>query len=112
MDTLDLTQFLGIAGAGALINVLVEAFKRFLRWTQEDTERVAPLLSLALGVLLFVTYTAVNPVVGASLGQGIVQAVVTGIISGGTAAGIYQLGGKEVIRSVAGTPAAIAREGH
>jgi hypothetical protein len=104
MDTLDPTQFLGIAGAGAIITALVEAFKRFLRWTEDDTNRIAPLFSIALGVLIFVAFTAVNPVAGVELSQAIFNAILTGIVAGATAAGIYQLGGKAVIRGVAGEP--------
>lgn len=104
MDTLDLSQFLGIAGAGAIITALVEAFKRFLRWTQEDTERIAPLFSIALGVLIFLANIAASLPLTTPVGQAILSAVLTGIVSGATAAGIYQVGGKDVIRAVAGKP--------
>lgn len=104
MDTLELSQFLGIAGAGALINVVLEAVKRAAQWTQETTERLAPLVSLLLGILIFVPYTILAPPVDVTAGIAIMQAIITGIVAGGTAAGIYQLGGKAVIRSVAGTP--------
>lgn len=106
MDPLDLSQFLGIAGAGAILNVLVEAVKRFAQWDQAATERVAPLMSVTLGVLIFLLYQLVSPAEGQATGQGIMAAIFTGIIAGGTSAGIYQIAGKTVIRTVAGPPPA------
>lgn len=105
MDPLDLSQFLGIAGAGAILNVLVEAVKRAAQWDQSTTERIAPGLSVVLGIVIFLLYQVVSPSVDQTAGQGAILAIFTGIIAGGTSAGIYQIAGKSVIRSVAGTPA-------
>jgi len=104
MDPLDLSQFLGIAGAGAILNVLVEAVKRAAQWSQEATERFAPALSVALGITIFLLYQVISPTPDQTAGQGAILAIFTGIIAGGTSAGIYQIAGKTVIRTVAGPP--------
>lgn len=100
---MDISQFLTVAGAGAVIVAVVEAIKRALKWDQETTVRFAPLLAIALGVLITVVGTLALPIDPAmTLLAAIFGAVLQGIVTGATAVGLYNLGGKEVIVEVAG----------
>ncbi len=100
---MDLSQFLTIAGAGAVIVALVEAIKRLLRWDQESTVRFAPALSILLGIAIIGAGTLVapiDPVVG--FAGSLFSAVLQGIISGATSTGIYQTVGKPAIVATIG----------
>lgn len=100
---MDISQFLTVAGGGAVIVALVEAIKRALKWDQEQTVRFAPLLAIVLGIVITVVGTLalpIDPLVG--LLASIFGAVLQGIVTGATAVGIYNLGAKEVIVQVAG----------
>lgn len=98
---MDISQFLTVAGGGAVIVALVEAIKRALKWEQEQTVRFAPLLAIGLGVLITVVGTLALPITTTLLAA-IFGAVLQGIVTGATAVGLYNLGAKEVIVTVAG----------
>jgi hypothetical protein len=106
MDPLDISQFISIAGAGAIIVAVIEAVKRAAAWTDDQTSRIAPLFSIMLGVVIVVVGLLVGnltePV--ADVASLIYGGVLTGIIAGATSQGIYGTVGKPVARAVAGTP--------
>lgn len=98
---MDIAQFLTVAGSGAVIVAVTEAVKRALRWDQETTVRFAPLLAIVLGILITLGGTLALPVTN-PLGAAIFGAVLQGIVSGATAVGLYNLGGKDIVVAVAG----------
>jgi uncharacterized membrane protein len=79
MTTSDL---LTIGGAAVLVSLIVEVIKRTWQWTDETVDRFAPIVSIALGVVVVTVATL-------SQGGDILQGGLTGILAGCMACGLY-----------------------
>lgn len=100
---MDLSQFLSIAGAGAVIIAVVEAIKRALKWDQEQTSQWAGLLAMLLGIAILVTGTLVSPIDPlVTLPAAIFGGVLQGILAGSTAIAGYVTVGKPAIVATIG----------
>jgi hypothetical protein len=82
----DITQALTLAGATIVVGILVEAVKRAAAWTETAQDRFLPLLSIALGIGAVL---ALNSFQVADLQLGIGEAAIMGLLSGASAAGLY-----------------------
>ena len=106
----EISQFLTVAGVATICTILVEMFKRLLEWDAAETARFAPIYAIAIGII---GSTAAAVIVGPqgnattvplTTAQLVFNGVMTGILGGATACGLYSIGGKSIIRAVAGPP--------
>jgi uncharacterized membrane protein len=101
---MDLSQFATTAGALPLIIGIVEVFKRAAGWSDANTARFAPLVSLVLGIVIV---TAVTVIVGPK-GEPVTTqelwllGILSGALSGLGAIGLYDLGAGAGIKAVVG----------
>jgi hypothetical protein len=100
---MSLDQLAQAAVLAAIITIIVEVIKRTLAWSDETTARFAPLFAVTLGAILNTLITIVSPV---HTGETLLAAVLWGVLIGASSVGLYNLGGKQAIRSVAGAPSA------
>lgn len=94
-------QFVATIGIVGVITIVVEVIKRAAQWSSETTARFAPLLAVILGAILGLAFFAVAPP-EARTGESALLAVLFGLVQGASAVGLYDLGGKTVIETVAG----------
>lgn len=87
-----------IAGVALLTGIVVGALTKFLNWSGDVKDRVAPLASLVVGVVLGLLGLGLN--VGPIARQDVVVAIVTGLFGGATASGLYD-SGKSAVTSLA-----------
>lgn len=97
--TLALGQFATLTGAAAIIVALVEVIKRTLAWSDQLTERFAPLTSIILGIIVMVLVT-LGTVAPETVNW--IEPIFAGLVTGLYACGLYSLGGKPIITTVAG----------
>ena len=106
----EVQQFLTVAGVATVCTILVEMFKRLLEWDSAETLRFAPIFSIAIGIIgstigaIFVGPQGSAHTIPAGTGELVFEGVLTGILGGAAACGLYSIGGKQVIRAVAGPP--------
>lgn len=96
---MELADLMGIAGAAVLVGIVVEALKRALQWTPEAVARWGAIVSLLVGVIVVEVATFAT---GGAGTQAAAMAGLTGILAGASACGLYDVGGKTLIRAVIG----------
>jgi uncharacterized membrane protein len=94
-------QFVATVGIIGVVTIVVEVIKRAAQWDVDTTVRFAPLVAVLLGAVLGGLFFLVSPD-NLHTGQNAVVAVLFGLVQGASASGIYDLGSKAVIESLAG----------
>lgn len=101
-------EFLTIAGISTVCMILVEMFKRLLVWDADATRRFAPVFSIIIGITgSVIAAVLVGPTAqpGVPPGELVFSGILTGILGGAGAVGLYNIGGASAIRAVVGPPA-------
>lgn len=108
---MDINQFLTVAGVATICTILVEMLKRLLVWDEAATRRYASAAAIGIGVAgsTFAAFVVDRPTDG-SVGQVFLSGVLTGIIGGASASGIYSAGGKQAFNAVLGEHATNTQE--
>lgn len=83
-----LDQAISLGGATILVGILVETLKRTLAWGQAQVDRFGPLVAILVGILVVVLLTTATD--GITTPAAFAAAIVTGVIAGASAAGLYQ----------------------
>lgn len=87
---MDLTQAVTLAGASILVGILVEALKRSLAWGQAQVDRFGSLVAIVVGVLVVALLNAAQGLIaGPNPWQPLAVSVITGILAGAAASGLY-----------------------
>lgn len=93
-----LEALLTVAGNAPVVIVLVEAVKLALGLSPASVERFGPLLAIVVGIVV-AEFAALA--LGQS-GRDLSRAVLTGLVSGATAMGIYNIGAPVASRILGG----------
>ena len=94
---LTVADLLTLVGAAIVVAVIVELVKRTFAWTEQFTDRFAPLVSCLAGILLSV-------LAAIWLGRDPVQAALTGFLAGALAAGLYDVAASRIAALLALLP--------
>ena len=87
---MDLTQAITLAGASILVGILVEVLKRALAWGQAQVDRFGSLVAIVVGILVVVLLNAAQGLItGPNPWQPLAVAIITGILAGAAASGLY-----------------------
>lgn len=78
------TDLLTVAGATVVVTIIVEVLMRAIKPSPETKDRIGPLVAVGVGVLVVGAAALYN---GADLGQ----ALLTGLLSGAAAIGLYDV---------------------
>ncbi len=84
---MDLNQAITLTGATVLVMVLTEMLKRLFAWGQAQVDRYGSAVAIVIGIVAVVLLTLAG---GAdTTPQMFAGAVITGILAGASASGIY-----------------------